>query len=148
MVWTELHRHMLLQQGPRFHAPLESTYFLFVAYYREFHNRKSYHGFVLPVERELLKFSIWIINHAKELQKFVLFIKLFIVTKMEIPRNTLKGNTRHWIRPCNPKVLEVVSQHVLWSGSLWQPLSTSILKNKRFFSLLISKLLSAFSLWL
>ena len=39
-------------------------------------------------------------NHAKKLQEFVLFIKLFVLTKMEIPQNMLERITRQWIRPC------------------------------------------------
>ena len=42
----------------------------------------------------------------------------------------------------------VVSQYILRFGSLWHPLSSSMLKNKQIFSLIISKLISAFSLWL
>ena len=46
------------------------------------------------------KSGIWLINHAKELREFVLFIKLFVVTKMEISKNMRERITRHWIRPC------------------------------------------------
>ena len=65
-------------------------------------------------------------------------------------KNTLEGLTR----PCllrsysdlaYTKVLGVVSQYILWSGSLWYPLRSSMLKNKRIFSLAISKLIPAFS---
>ena len=101
MVWTELHSHMFLQQGPRFYIPLQSICCLFAAYCREFCNREPYDGFVLPVEKEFQKPPIWLINHGKEFWEFVLFIKLFVVTKMEILKNTLERiTTRHWIRPC------------------------------------------------
>ena len=46
------------------------------------------------------------------------------------------------------KVLGVVFQYILWSGSLWDPPNNNMLKNKRIFSTVISKLTSAFSLWL
>ena len=46
------------------------------------------------------------------------------------------------------KVLGVASQYILRSGSLWHPLSSSMLKNRRIFSLVISLVMSAFSLWL
>ena len=46
------------------------------------------------------------------------------------------------------KVSGVFSQYSLQSGSSWHPLSSSMLKNKRIFSLVFSKLMSAFSLWL
>ena len=45
------------------------------------------------------------------------------------------------------KVLGIVSEYILRCESLWHPLSSSMLKNKRIFSLVISKLLmSAFCL--
>ena len=43
------------------------------------------------------------------------------------------------------KILGVSSQYILWSGSLWYPVRNSLLKNKRIFSLVISKLMPAFS---
>ena len=46
------------------------------------------------------------------------------------------------------KVSGVVSQYILRSGRLWHLLTSTMLKNKQIFSLIISKLISAFSLWL
>ena len=46
------------------------------------------------------------------------------------------------------KVSGVSSQYILRSRSLWHPLSSSMLENKRIFSLVISKLMPAFCLWL
>ena len=46
------------------------------------------------------------------------------------------------------KVYRVVSQYILWSGSLWHPLSSSMFKNEWIFLLVISKLMPVFSLWL
>ena len=46
------------------------------------------------------------------------------------------------------KVSRVASQYILRSGSFWHSLSSSMLKNKQIFSLVISKLMSVFSLWL
>ena len=43
------------------------------------------------------------------------------------------------------KVSRVVSQYILWSGGLCCPVKNSMLKNKRIFSLVISKLMPAFS---
>ena len=43
------------------------------------------------------------------------------------------------------KVSAVASQYILWSGSLWYPVRSSMLKNRRFYSLVISKLMPAFS---
>ena len=42
------------------------------------------------------------------------------------------------------KVSEVASQYILSSGSLWYPLKSSMLKNKRIFSLVLSKLTPTF----
>ena len=44
------------------------------------------------------------------------------------------------------KVLEVVSQHILRSRTLWHPLSSGMFKNEQIFSSVILKLMSAFSL--
>ena len=62
-----------------------------------------------------------------------------------IRSNVLRGNGSD---VSYTKVLEVVSRHILRSGSLWYPLSSSILKNKSIFSLVNSKLMCTFSLWL
>ena len=86
---------MRLQQEIRFYIPLEFNCCLFFAYCHEFLNRESYDGFVLPVERELQKSPIRLINHGKELREFVLFIKLFVVTKMKILKNMFERITRH-----------------------------------------------------
>ena len=69
---------------------------------------------------------------------------------MKILKNMLERLTRPCLlRPYSDlaytKVLGVVSQYILWSGSLWYPSRSSILKNKQSFSELISKLIPAFS---
>ena len=46
------------------------------------------------------------------------------------------------------KVSGIDPHYILRSESLWHPLSSSILKNKRIFLLVTSKLMSAFSLWM
>ena len=43
--------------------------------------------------------------NRKELQEFVLFMKLFVATKMKIRKNTLEPITKHWIRPCLQKII-------------------------------------------
>ena len=43
------------------------------------------------------------------------------------------------------KVSGVTSQYILWSGSLWYSGRSSMLKNKRIFSLVVSELMPAFS---
>ena len=137
---------MLLQQRPRFDIPREWTC-LFFAYCHEFRSRELYDGFILPVEREFKKSSIWLINHEKELREFVLFIKLFVVRKMAIPKNTLERIKRHWIRPGLHKS---IGSHLPIYFTVWKlmapTLSISMHKIKPLFSLVISKLMSAFSL--
>ena len=78
---------MVCNELNRFYIPLELTCCLFGAYCHEFLNRESYDRFVVPLEREL--------NHWKELREFVLFIELFVITKMEILQNTFERITRH-----------------------------------------------------
>ena len=68
---------------------------------------------------------------------------------MKILKNKLERLTRPCLlRPYSDlaytKVLEVASQYILLSGSLWYPLRSSMIKNKRIFSLEISKLILAF----
>ena len=71
---------------------------------------------------------------------------LFVVTKMEILKNS--SNILQSIEPdlAYTKVSGVVSQYILRLGHLWHSLSSSMLKSKKFFSLVISKLISALSL--
>ena len=62
----------------------------------------------------------------------------------------IRSNVLRWLEldlACT-KVLRDFSQYILRSGSLWYPVSSSMLKNEQFFSLIISKLISTFSLWL
>ena len=94
------------------------------------------------------KFHICLINRKKKLWECFLFIKLFVVTKMEISKNTLTHITSHWIWPCISKSIRVCTQYILRSGSLWHPLSSSMLTNKGIFLSLVSKPMTVFSLWL
>ena len=48
--------------------------------------------------------------NRKELREFVLFMKLFVATKVKIRKNTLEPITKHWIRPCLQKN---ISRHLL-----------------------------------
>ena len=65
---------------------------------------------------------------------------------MEILKNS--SNILQSIEPdlAYTKVSGVVSQYILRLGHLWHSLSSSMLKSKQFFSLVISKLISALSL--
>ena len=46
------------------------------------------------------------------------------------------------------KALGINCQYILWSGSLWHPLNSSIARTKEIVLLITSKLMPAFSLWL
>ena len=50
--------------------------------------------------KENFKNLLLTLNQGKELREYILFIKLFVVTKMEAPKNSLKHITRQRIRPC------------------------------------------------
>ena len=57
-----------------------------------------------PVEKELSKSPVWLIDDGKELPEFILFIKVFVVTK-EIPKNMVERITMDWIIPCLQSLL-------------------------------------------
>ena len=88
---------MLVQQGSISFIPLEMAWLL-VAYFHEFRYGKSYDRFILPVQRKLSFLAL--INHRNELREFVSLIKLLVVTKMEILKNSHGRFTKHCIRPC------------------------------------------------
>ena len=83
-------------------------------------------------------FPIGLFNHEKEFREFVLFIKLFVVTTWRFW--TKRSNILRSIESglASTKV-SGISQYILWSGSLWHPLNSSMLKNKWIFSLVISE---------
>ena len=66
--------------------------------------------------------------------------KVSAVTSQKYRRSPRKSIGGHLA-----KVSGVTSQYILWSGSLWYPGRSSILKNKRIFLLVISELMPAFS---
>ena len=55
--------------------------------------------------------------NRKELREFVLFMKLFVATKMKIRKNTLEPITKHWIRPCLKKNF---SRHLPILFTVWK----------------------------
>ena len=135
-----------MQQGPRFYILLESTW-LFDAHCYEFRDRESYSGFVLPVERELIvkNFLFNLLIMARS------FKNLFYLSSCSLPQRRFRRIRWNVLRGIESelactKVSGVVSQYILRFGSLWHPLSSSMLKNKQIFLLIISKLISAFSL--
>ena len=149
MVSIELHNHMPLQ-GPEFYISLESGSCSFVAYYHEFRNRELQIRRCICCARwkRILKTLIWPINPRTELPKSALFTKLFVATNIEILRNTLSNVSRD-IESDNvcTKVLGSVSKCILRSGGSWHPISSSMPKNKRNVSLVISELAPAFCLF-
>ena len=66
--------------------------------------------------------------------------KVSAVTSQKYRRSPRKSIGGHLA-----KVLGVTSQYILWSGSLWYSGRSSMLKNKRIFSLVVSELMPAFS---
>ena len=58
---------------------------------------------------------------------FVLFIKLLFITKIKILKNT--SNVLWGIKSglAYTKVSGVASKYILWSGSLWYPVRSSML---------------------
>ena len=96
---------------------------------------------LLYLLKENLKNLIFdLLIRGRSFQNLSYLSSLFVVKKMEIPKNTLERITRYWIRPCLHKSI---------GGRLpiHFTLSSSMLKNKRIFSLVIWKLMSPFSVW-
>ena len=106
-----------MQQGPKFYILLESTCLFDVTCY-ELCERKSYDGFVLPVERELidenLLFDLMIMAKS--------FKNLFYLSSCSLPQRRfrrIRSNVLQGIESdlaCT-KVLGVVSQYILRFGS-------------------------------
>ena len=139
MVWTELHSHVPLQQLPRFHIPLDSTCCLLVTYCHEFCNRE----FVALVERQLEKYPIWLLITRRNL----CYLSSCSFSQRSRFRRIRSSVLRDTESDCAyTKILEFVSQYILRSGNLWHLLSSGMLNKKWIFSLVISKLISAFSL--
>ena len=90
-------------------------------------NRESCDRFVVLVERELQKSSIWLINHWKKLREFVLFIKLFVTQRWRFWRirsNVLRGTESD---------LAYTIHFMVWKLMVY-PVRSSILKNSKFFN--------------
>ena len=137
---------MPMQQGPRFYILLESTC-LFDAHCYEFPDRKSYDGFALPVEKELTVKNLLfdLLTMARS------FKNLFYSSSCSLPQKRFHRIRLHVLQGIESdlactKVSGVVYQYILRFGSLWHPPSSSMLMNKQTFSLIISKLISDFSL--
>ena len=112
---------MPLQQVIRFYIPPESTCCLFLAYCHEFLNREPYDGFVIPVERE-------------EASRICLIFQVIRCHKDEdsecVTLERIRGiESNH----AYTEVSGVASQYILRSGSLWHPLSSSMLEYKQIF---------------
>ena len=72
-----------------------------------------------PVESELLKSLIRLINHRTKMLE-LLFVKLFVTTMTEISKNTFKCGIKSNI--AFTKESGKFSQYILRSGSLLHPL--------------------------
>ena len=147
---------MTLQQEPRFHIPLESTCCLFVVYSHELHSRESYDMDLFYQLKENFKnflFDSIIMGKSFENLSYLSSCLLSQRWKFRgIRSKALRGIESDLaykrLSGAYKRLSGVVLQFILWSGSLWLPLSITMLKNKRIFLLVTSKLMSAFSIWL
>ena len=103
-------------------------------------------------ENHTMDFVYLLKESFKEFPEFVLFMKLFVVTNIEIPKNTLECIAKHQSRPCSYKSIRgrLPIKFTVWrviAPPHPASLSRSMPKNKRIFWLVISKRMSAFSLW-
>ena len=137
MVCNELNSWMPLQQEIRFYIPLELTSFLTG-------NHTMDLFYLLKENFKNLLFDLLTTGRS--------FENLSYLSSCSLPQRwrfwRTRSNVLRNIESDLPytKVSGVASQYILWSGSLKHPLSSSMLENKRIFSLVISKLMSAFSL--
>ena len=69
----------------------------------------------------------------------------YLAKVSEFTSQKYRGSPRKSIGGHLAKVSGVTSQYILWSGSLWYSGRSSMLKNKRIFSLVVSELMPAFS---
>ena len=103
-------------------------------------DRESYDGFVLPVERELivknLLFDLLIMARSFKNLFYLLRCSMSLRRFQRIHSIVLRGIKSDFAWT---KVSGVVSQYILQSGRLWHPLTSSMLKNKQIFSLIIFK---------
>ena len=120
-----------MQQGSRFYIVLELTC-LFDAHCYEFPDRKSYDGFVPPVERELIFKNLLfdLLTMARS------FKNLFYLSSCSLPQRRFHRIRSHVLQGIESdlactKVSGIVYQYILRFGSLWYPRSSNMLMNKQ-----------------
>ena len=128
-VWTELHSHRPLQEGPRFYIPLELTCCLFATYCHEFRNRESYDEFILP---DLLKknfkdllFNSLVTCRSFENLSYLSSCSLSHRWRFQRIRSNVLWGIESDLAYTNVSV--VVSQHILRSN-IWHTLSSGTFK--------------------
>ena len=118
---------MLLQQGPRFFIPLEPTCCLFVACCHEFRNRES----------SMVLFYLLKENFKNPLFDSLIMGKNFdnlsyLSSGLLSQRGRFRRMYSNILRGIESdltytKVAGIVYRYILWYGSLWHPLSRSML---------------------
>ena len=124
MVCNELNSHIPLQQGIRFYIFLEST-FLFVAYYQTFLTVTMDLLYLLKENFKNILFDLLITGRSFENLPYLWSCLLSQRWRSwRIRSNVLRGIESDL---AYTKVSGFAFQY-MWSGSLWHPLSSSMLK--------------------
>ena len=124
MVCDELNSHIPLQQGIRFYIFLEST-FLFVAYYQTFLTVTMDLLYLLKENFKNILFDLLITGRSFENLSYLWSCSLSQRWRSwRIRSNVLRGIESDL---AYTKVSGFAFQY-MWSGSLWHPLSSSMLK--------------------
>ena len=124
MVCNELNSHIPLQQGIRFYIFLEST-FLFVAYYQTFLTVTMDLLYLLKENFKNILFDLLITGRSFENLPYLWSCLLSQRWRSwRIRSNVLRGIESDL---AYTKVSGFAFQYI-WSGSLWHPLSSSMLK--------------------
>ena len=156
MVWAELHSHMPLQQRPRFYIPLESTFFFSMSTAMSSmtgnHTMDSFTCWKRTFKTSCLTHWWW--EGASRIYLIYKGVRCHKGDSEEYGRTYYNGLNhtllaelacRACLLACT-KVSGVFSQYILRSRSLWNPLSSRMLKNMQIFLLIISKFLSLYNL--
>ena len=140
MVWTGLHSNILLHQGPYFIFLFNwlVVYMFPTTPYSVIKNYTVDLLFLLKENFKNLLFDSLIKRRSSENLSYLSSWLLWRRWRFRrICSNVLGGIESNF---ASTKVLRVFNQYILRSRNLWHSLSSSILKNKQIFPLVISKL--------
>ena len=125
MVYNELNSHIPLQRGIRFYISLKSTC-LFVAYYQTFLTGTMDLLHLLKENFKNILFDLLITGRSFQNLSYLWSCSLSQRWRSwRIRSNVLRGIESDL---AYTKVSGFAFQYILWSGSLWHPLSSSMLK--------------------